>query len=262
MDTPSTTTPLPPPDRSEAYAATFRFYEELNDFLPEEKRKRDVVYTFSGKPSIKDAIEAQGIPHTEVDLITANGVSVGFDYSLKNGDRIAVYPMFEGLDISPIVKLREKPLREPKFVLDVHLGKLARLMRLLGLDTLYRNDYDDAHIASISATQRRAVLTRDRMLLHYRVITHGYWLRSMKAEEQLSEVIRRFDLRGNLSPYSRCLACNGQLEPVAKDKILGRLEPKTSLYYDTFFRCRECGKIYWKGSHFDTLRKTVKKFGS
>jgi len=249
------------PDTTPLFA-TFRFYEELNDFLSEEKRKQDVMYGFSGKPSIKDAIEAQGIPHTEVDLIVANGASVGFDYSLKDDDRIAVYPMFEGLDISPIVKLREKPLREPKFVLDVHLGKLARLMRLLGLDVLYRNDYDDKLLACISATQHRALLTRDRKLLHYRMITHGCLLRSMNADEQLSQVIRRFDLKENLSPFSRCLECNGPLESAEKDKILDRLEPKTIRYYDTFFQCAQCRKIYWKGSHFGRLAAVVEEVRS
>jgi uncharacterized protein len=245
---------------SSPLSATFRFYEELNDFLPAEKRKLDLTYTFFGKPSIKDAIEAQGVPHTEVDLIVANSVSVGFDYSLKEGDRIAVYPLFEGLDITPIVMLRENPLREPKFVLDVHLGKLARLMRLLGLDTLYRNDYDDPEIAQISVSQRRALLTRDRMLLHLRIITHGYCLRSMNADEQLEEVIRRFDLKSFISPFRRCLVCNGASQSVQKETILNMLKPKTILCYDLFFQCVECGKIYWKGSHFERLAEVVEKF--
>jgi uncharacterized protein len=237
--------------------ATFRFYEELNDFIVPEKRKQSVAYVFQGKPSVKDAIEAQGIPHTEVDLIVVNGVSVGFDYSLQDGDRVAVYPMFEAIDIAPIVMLREKPMRDPRFVLDVHLGKLARLMRLLGFDALYRNDYDDPEIALISASQRRAVLTRDRKLLHWSHITHGYCLRSVFAEKQLEEVIRRFDLKALASPFSRCLACNGMMEPVEKGAILDKLEPKTIQYYDAFFRCSSCGKIYWKGSHFERLVKTV-----
>jgi hypothetical protein len=243
-------------------SASFRFYEELNDFLPHDKRKQTLTYTFYGKPSIKDAIEAHGVPHTEVDLITANGQSVGFEYSLKDGDRIAVYPMFEGIDITPIVKLREKPLRDPRFVLDVHLGKLARLMRLLGFDTLYRNDYDDPEIAQISVSQSRAVLTRDRRLLHLRIITHGYYLRSMNAEEQLEEVIRRFDLKRLISPFGRCLICNGAMESVKKEKILDLLEPKTRFCYDAFFQCTGCGKVYWKGSHFGKLSEVVGRFSN
>jgi uncharacterized protein with PIN domain len=242
-------------------SATFRFYEELNDFLPVEKRKRELTYAFFGRPSIKDAIEAQGVPHTEVDLIIADSLSVGFEYHLGHGDRIAVYPVFEGVDITPIVKLREKPMREPRFILDVHLGKLARLMRLLGFDALYRNDYDDPHIARISAEKNRIVLTRDRKLLHIRIVTHGYLLRSLNAEEQLEEVMRRFDLKGLISPFCRCLACNGAVRPVKKEEILDLLEPQTARCYESFFQCLECGKIFWKGSHFTRLSEIVKHFG-
>jgi len=247
-------------ENERSFTATFRFYAELNDFLPEGKRLQRLPYTFSGKPSVKDAIEAQGIPHTEVDLIVVEGESIGFDYHLRDGDEVAVYPVFESLDITPIVKLREKPLREPRFILDVHLGKLARHMRLLGFDTLYRNDYADPEIVELSVSERRAVLTRDRRLLRARVITHGYWLRSTDAEEQLAEVIRRFDLKRLISPFSRCLACNGSMEPVKKEEILDLLEPKTKLYFDEFYRCAECGKIYWRGSHSGQLDKVVRRY--
>jgi uncharacterized protein len=241
-------------------SASFRFYEELNDFLPPDKRKQTLAYAFLGKPSVKDAIEAQGVPHTEIDLITANGFSVDFEYSLRDGDRIAVYPMFEGIDISPIVKLRERPMHDPKFVLDVHLGTLARLMRLLGFDTLYKNDYKDPEIAHISASQHRAVLTRDRGLLHWSLITYGYCPRSMIAEEQLEEVIRRFDLKGFIAPFSRCMACNGSMHAVKKENIIDRLEPQTIKCYDSFVQCDSCGHIYWKGSHYGKLSEVVRKF--
>ncbi len=247
-------------NKNKPYTAMFRFYEELNDFLPEEKRKTTILYNFDGNPSIKDAIEAQGIPHTEIDMIIVNEESVGFDYHLKNGDHVGVYPMFESIDISPLVRLREHPLRAPKFILDVHLGKLARLMRLCGFDTLYRNDYDDPEIIELSVSQKRIILTRDRALLHARIITHGYCLRSMNASEQLSEVIRRFDLKSIIAPFSRCLSCNGTLHSVDKASISDQLEPKTKLYYDGFFRCDGCGKIFWKGSHFEKLESVVKKF--
>jgi uncharacterized protein with PIN domain len=248
------------PNNATPLFATFRFYEELNDFLPLQKRNHTLTYSFFGKPSIKDAIEAQGIPHTEVDLIVANGQSVGFEYHLRSGDFISVYPVFEGIDITSVVKLREQPLRNPKFILDVHLGKLARLMRLLGFDTFYRNDYDDLGIARISALQHRAVLTRDRKLLHVRIITHGCCLRSMNAEAQLEEVIRRFDLKGLISPFSRCLICNGTTQSVDKESIAHLLEPKTRIYYNSFFQCVACGKIYWQGSHFGRLSRIVNAF--
>src|SRR3989338_9144205 len=112
--------------------AHFRFYEELNDFLPPERRKTTFTREFRNRASVKDMIEALGVPHTEVDLILVNGASVDFSYLVQDGDRISVYPMFESFDIRPLVHLRPRPLREPKFVLDTHLGKLAVYLRLLG----------------------------------------------------------------------------------------------------------------------------------
>ena len=242
------------PARTGAHAAEFRFYEELNDFLKPHQRQRALTYRFNGHPGIKDAIEAQAVPHTEVDLIIVNGESVGFDYPLQPGDRVAVYPVFEGLDISPIVKLREKPLRQIAFVVDVNLGRLARHLRLLGFDTLFSNAYADPEIVAIAAEQKRIVLTRDRRLLHAKAVTHGYWVRSVHVPRQVEEVLRRFDLTGQIQPFSRCADCNGRIEPVAKADILDRLEPMTKKYYDTFYRCPACGKIYWEGSHVGKIR--------
>ena len=123
------------------HKATFRFYEELNDFLPKEKRKKRFEHNFIDRASVKDVIESFGVPHTEVDLIIVNGESKNFSYIINDGDDISVYPVFESIDISNLQKLRPEPLREPKFILDVHLGTLARYLRMLGFDTNYRNDY-------------------------------------------------------------------------------------------------------------------------
>lgn len=234
--------------------AEFRFYEELNDFLRPAQRKQTLCYEFAGRPAIKDPIEALGVPHTEVDLIIVNGASVGFDHPLQSGDRVAVYPMFESFDISPLVKLRERPLRNTAFVVDVNLGKLARRLRMLGFDALYDNRYGDAQIADIAAAERRIVLTRDRRLLFAKRITHGYWLRSVQPGEQVREVLDRCDLWRQIRPLRRCIACNGWLEAVTKADILEQLQPKTRLYYENFFRCRECGRIYWAGSHVADMR--------
>ena len=235
------------------HSATFRFYEELNDFLPLHRRKRDCHYGFNGHPAIKDAIESQGVPHTEVDLIVVNGKSVGFDHQLLPGDRAAVYPMFESLDISPIVALRDAPLRRSAFILDVHLGKLARLLRLLGFDALYRTDYDDPEIIRIALDEHRIILTRDRRLLHDRRITHGRWLHSTNSERQAREVIERFQLENDIRRFKRCPLCNGLVEAVGKEEVLARLEPLTQKYYSEFFRCTGCNKLYWKGSHYDRI---------
>ncbi len=244
-------------ERSYEHAAEFRFYEELNDFLPPAQRRQTLPYRFNGHPGIKDPIEAFGVPHTEVDLIVVNGESVGFGYHLQNGDRVAVYPVFEALDITPVVRLREAPLRRLAFVVDVNLGKLARRLRLLGFDTLFSNAYRDPEIVQIAAEQRRIVLTRDRRLLHARAVTHGYWVRAVLPARQLAEVVRRFDLAGHIRPFARCADCNGEIEPVAKQRVLHLLEPGTRRHYDEFFRCSVCGKIYWEGSHVARLRQRL-----
>lgn len=243
----------------EPHSAEFRFYAELNYFLPKDKQKRSVVYRFNGNPSVKDAIESLGVPHTEVDLIIANGASVGFDYHLQPGDRIAIYPMFESLDISAMAHVRRSPLRKTAFVLDVHLGKLARLLRMLGFDTLYRNDYDDPEIVDISLNQHRIILTRDRGILKRKAVTHGYYVKSNSPKEQLREVIRRFDLADQINPFHRCIACNGLLTPVNKEDVLSELPPKTSIYFEEFHQCKSCGKIYWKGSHYQRMKKFIGK---
>lgn len=235
------------------HEAQFRFYEELNDFLSPDQRKKTVTYRFNGHPAIKDSIEAQGVPHTEVDLITVNGKSVGFDYQLQPGDRAAVYPVFESLDITPLVRLRSEPLRRTAFVLDVHLGKLARILRLLGFDALYRNDFDDAEIIRISLDEHRIILTRDRPMLFNKVITHAHWLHSTDAEKQASEVLQRFDLFDQVRMFHRCAVCNGLIQSVEKADILDQLEPLTREYYDCFFQCPDCEKIYWRGSHCDRI---------
>ncbi len=237
------------------YTAEFRFYEELNDFLRPAQRKRTLPYRFSGHPGIKDPIEVFGVPHTEVELIIVNGQSVGFNYQLQTGDRVAVYPFFESLDISPLLKLREKPLRNPRFIIDVNLGKLAKRMRLLGFDCLYRNDYRDAEVVNIAVNEQRIVLTRDRRLLYAKHISHGYWVRAVNVDSQVDEVLRRFDLYESIQPFARCLACNGVLASVAKADILDRLEPKTRLYYEDFYRCTDCQRIYWEGSHIEDMQQ-------
>ncbi|HUI92088.1 MAG TPA: Mut7-C RNAse domain-containing protein [Chitinivibrionales bacterium] len=235
----------------------FRFYEELNDFLPSRKRKQQFEYGFSGKPSIKDAIEAIGVPHTEIDLIIVDGASVGFDYRLRNNDVVSVYPMFEALDITPLLHLREAPLREPKFICDVHLGTLARLLRLAGFDTLYRNDYGDELIVEIALAENRCILTRDRGILKRKAVTHGYCLRSTDPEQQIREVLGRFDLYSSMKPFTLCIECGGAISRVDKASVASALPEKTRECYDEFFQCGRCGKVFWQGSHFPNLQKTI-----
>ncbi len=229
--------------------AFFRFYEELNDHLPERWKKKKFSYEFKGKPSVKNTIQAIGVPHIEVDLILVNGESVSFDYQLKGGEEVSVYPVFESLDISPLIRLRPKPLRESRFIVDVNLGKLAQKLRLLGFDTLFRNDLEDDEIIEIALNERRIILTRDRGILKQNAVTHGYWLRNYDPKKQLEEVINRLQLQNNFRPFIRCSNCNGELEPIARENLDGRLSADTLTYYDEFWECSSCRKIYWQGSH-------------
>ena len=231
----------------------FRFYEELNDFLPEEKRKIRFVLNYIDRASVKDVIESLGAPHTEIDLILVNGDSVRFDYLINDGDDISVYPVFESLDITNVQHLRPKPLRNPKFVADVHLGRLARYLRMMGFDVLYKNDFDDNEIVRLSLSERRAILTRDRGILKRNEVTHGYWIRSIKVKEQVIEVIKRFDLKNNIKEFSRCINCNSALESIPKSKIIAELPPKVSKSQESFSRCPACKKNYWKGTHHQKM---------
>ena len=238
--------------------AYFRFYEELNDFLPSEKRKTTFAYSFNGSPSVKDAIEAIGIPHTEVDLILANSLSVDFSYNLKNEDRVSVYPVFESIDIRSVAHLREKPLRDLRFVNDVHLGKLSRYMRLCGFDTVYNKEFNDQDIINQALTGNRVILTRDQGLLRNKKVTHGYCIRSQHTEEQLKEVISRFDLKKRITPFTRCMICNELLIDTTKQEILCRIQPLTRRYYRKFKICPSCDRIYWNGSHYNRMRSYLK----
>jgi uncharacterized protein with PIN domain len=235
----------------------FRFYEELNDFLPPARRKVEFTHDFDRRASIKDMIESFGVPHPEIDLILVNGESVDFDYIVNDGDRVSVYPVFECLDVSPATRLRARPLRDPRFVVDCNLGRLARYLRLLGFDCVYRNDYSDADVARISQQQHRIVLTRDRRLLLRKIITHGLFVRSVKPRDQVREVLERLDLYRDLRAFTRCTRCNATLERVAKGAVEDRLEPKTRKYYQRFLQCTECGQIYWQGSHHDRAQRLI-----
>jgi hypothetical protein len=240
-------------DHEYSKTARFRFYEELNDFLPFDKRKTPFSYHFNGAPRMKDVIEDVGVPHKSVDLILVNSTSAGLDYRLQHNDRISVYPVFESLDISPLVRLRKSPLRKSTFILDVHLGRLAKLLRMLGFDSLYRNNYEDSEIISISLKEKRIILTRDRGLLKRKAVTHGYWMESTKPRRQIQEVVRRFDLLSQIRPFHRCMVCNGIISKIDKTAGMHHLPAAAALYYKEFNGCLTCGRIYWKGSHYNKM---------
>lgn len=238
--------------------ATFRFYEELNEFLPPPDRKKDIKVSFKQRNSVKDMIESLGVPHTEIDLILANREAVDFNYIVRDRDRISVYPMFESLDISPLNRLHPKPLRRTRFVLDTHLGKLAKYLRMLGFDTLYDNQYTDPQLADLSSTgERRILLTRDVGLLKHRQITHGYFVRETSPRKQIREILDRFDLRRSIKPFNRCVNCNGVLEAAVRSDVHGQVPEGIYDRFDKFVRCRDCRQIYWKGGHYDRMLRFI-----
>ncbi|HXH04514.1 MAG TPA: Mut7-C RNAse domain-containing protein [Candidatus Competibacteraceae bacterium] len=237
----------------------FRFYEELNDFLPPERRKQSFIHCFTGTPSVKDQIQALGVPHTEVDLILVNGASVSFGHRLRGGERVAVYPMFERFDIGGLTRLRARPLRAPRFVLDVHLGKLARYLRFLGFDTRYRNDYHDVEIVRIARAERRIVLTRDLGILKHNAVTHGAFLHATNPRQQLAEVLTRFDLWRQVRMFSRCSHCNGLIVRTRRTELAEHLPGAILERYRAFYRCADCGQVYWEGSHYDRMNQWVQE---
>jgi len=246
---------------AERFRSVFRFYEELNDFLPPERRKRDFELEVDRARSVKDAIESAGVPHTEVDLIVVDGRSVDFAHLLRGGERVAVYPMFESLDISPVVRLRPMPLRDPRFVADGHLGKLARHLRMAGFDTQYGNDWDDDEIVRRSAADRRTILTRDKGMLRRSDVHRGYFVRATESEAQLNEVVRALQLESLVAPFTRCRECNVPLEEVAKEDVIARLPEKVRAYYERFKRCPGCDRVYWEGTHFARMQGVLNRLG-
>ena len=235
--------------------ASVRLYAELNDFIPPARRGQDLPVQFHVPPAVKDIVEGLGVPHTEIDLILVNSRSVGFAEPVHDGDRVSVYPMFESLDIRPLLLLRPEPLRVTRFLLDVHLGRLAAYVRMLGFDTAYWRDAGDEELADMSRTERRILLTRDTGLLKRGRVTHGYFVRATEPRRQLIEIVERFDLRASAKPFTRCLRCNGGLEPAEPDTVAGRLPEGVRRRFSRFRQCEGCGQVYWEGTHHQRMRR-------
>jgi len=234
-----------------------RFYAELNDFLSPQHQKIAFKHVYKGRVSVKDLIESLGVPHTEIDLILVNGESVDFSYHVHHEDQIGVYPMFESMDVTGLSKVRPVPLRRFKFVVDIHLGKLAKYLRLLGFDVLYENHYSDSELALLSSHEQRILLTRDSGLLKRRIVVYGHFVRHIQPLKQLQEIILRLDLRPLIKPFYRCIRCNGLLNHVDKNEVKDRLLPKTIQYYSHFKQCQDCKKVYWQGSHYQKMQSLI-----
>ena len=236
---------------------TFRFFAELNDFLPHDRRQQAYLYDVPGRPSVKDAIEAQGVPHTEVALIRLNGDVSPFSALLNEGDHIAVYPIFTGIDLdqlsNPYACIPPEPIR---FVADIHLGKLAASLRMLGFDTAYGEEADE-ELAAKSVQEKRVLLTRDLGLLKRGQIQYGYYPRATDPKKQVVEVLRRYQLIDSIHPFQRCSLCNGLIQAVPKASIQSLVPQGIYTEQDTFHQCLQCEQVYWKGSHYDRLADWV-----
>lgn len=242
---------------SESRTVSIQFYAELNDFIHREKRGAAFEVYLNGPTSVKDLIESQGVPHTEVGSIMLKHEAVDFCCLVSDGDHINVYPETQKLDPTRSARLHNRPLAQIKFVLDTHLGKLAKYLRMLGFDTLYKNDYEDEQLAEIASQQQRIVLSRDRGLLKRKIIEYGHYVRHTQPLEQLAEIMQWLDLQKHLKPFSRCTTCNGLLHSVSKKDIESQLAPKTRQYYNEFKQCAGCKQIYWKGTHYQQLQQIV-----
>ena len=234
-----------------------RFYGPLGDFLPAELRGTSFIRSLPDTTTVKDAIESIGVPHPEVELLLVDGVSVRFDRQLREGERIAAYPPFARLEAERISLVRPPPLEEPRFIADVHLGKLARLLRLLGFDAAYGRELKDAEIERRALAEERIVLTRDLGLLKRGSIRRGYWVRSQDPARQIREVVARFALRDRVRPYRFCLKCNGPISPASPEEVAASLKRGTAGCYRELYRCIGCGQVYWRGAHFRGLERLI-----
>lgn len=242
-----------------SHTFTIRFIGNLDIFLAPERRKITFSHTIKGKPSIKDTVEALGVPHTEVDCLVVDGRSVDFNYQVKGGEKIRVYPDSAKVRLPDIRKLQPRFPYRPRFIADVHLGKLARHLRLLGFDTLYEKDYADDEIIEKARREKRIVLTRDIGLLKNKAVRYGFFVRAADATGRIKEIVRKFRLFDHVKPFTLCLKCNGRIRRTAKAGIAHKLPPETKKYYTAFYACLSCGKVYWKGAHHRRLTAIVKR---
>lgn len=237
--------------------AEFRFYAELNRFIARACRQRAFTRHYARDATVKHMIEALGVPHTEVEMILVNGVAADFSHRMQDGDRVSIFPHFHAWDISPLTNLHPPLAQAIRFIADAHLGRLAKSLRMLGFDVLYRNSYHDNDVVRIARDDERIVLTRDRDLLIRKDLAHGCYLYSTVCDEQVCEVLARFNLIAAVHPLSRCLACNGLLRPIDKAVADDRVPLESGRHYDRFFECESCRRVFWEGSHVARMRNRI-----
>ena len=237
----------------------FTFHNDLQMLLSRTQAGRVLKYVLKRRASLKDIIESQGIPHTEVGQIFLQDTEVGFDFIPEGGEVIDVLPFTDAASVFASTLLRPRPARLSKFMADINVKKLARNLRMLGLDTTLVPEMRLADIGYLATSQQRILITRNRELLKCNSVVHGHLLRSENHIIQLEEVVKRYQLKPYITPFTRCINCNGELRPVTKQAVYYRLEPLTRKYFDSFKLCADCEKIYWQGSHHEQMRQLVER---
>ncbi|RZB34543.1 MAG: uncharacterized protein SRB1_00311 [Desulfobacteraceae bacterium Eth-SRB1] len=240
---------------------TISFPEEFNCFKRRKNKGPEIIYTLEQKTSIKHIIESLGVPHTEIGKIFAEDKEVDFNYIPVNSQKITVLSITPPFDVTRPSFLRPEPLQKIRFVVDVNVGKLALLLRMLGLDAVYSPKYVDRDILYFSGKEKRIVLSKDTGLLECRQVIFGRHVRSIYPDDQLIEIIKFFGINGPFKFFIRCLRCNKKLVPINKKDILHRLEPKTKRYFNRFKICPQCRRIYWQGSHHEKMKIRLQKNG-
>lgn len=238
------------------------FWGNLKELLrPPFRGQKRVAYELTRQASVKDIIEALGVPHTEVGRLTVAGQEIPFSTAGAADDTLEVYPLSPPVDVSTPTLLRPEPLAKIAFAVDVNVGKLATLLRMAGFDTFYRNYISDPELIEVALRERRILLSKDTDLLKRKEVVFGYLVREIHPENQLAEIVDLFGIKGQLKPLSRCLRCNGLLQPVGKEEIIEQLEPLTKEHYDSFRQCLGCDRIYWPGSHRDKMLLVLNRYG-
>lgn len=219
------------------------FNEGLADLV-----KSNSVSVETLRTNFKSIIEDAGVPHTEVGTLVFNGINVKISDILKESGTLLVHP-----------KESENLRGEAQFILDVHLGTLAKYLRMLGFDTLYENDYEDREIVETAMKEKRIILTRDRGILKRSSVEYGYLIRSFNPRKQLHEVLKRYMLYRQISPLTRCLMCNGRIVPISKKEIMNNIPKKSREAFDEFYICEKCHRVYWKGSHYERFKEIIEE---
>lgn len=236
---------------------TVRCYAELNDFLPRARRQRAFEVECSPGGSVKDLLEGLGVPHTQIDLLLVNREAVTFDHPVAAGDRVTAYPVFEAFDVAGLTRVRPAPLREVRFVLDGHLGRLAAFLRLAGFDTLCPPGASDSDLVQLASGEHRVLLTRDQALLKRRVLTHGSYVHATGPAEQFREVVERFQLARLAHPFRRCMRCNALLREASDEAVAAQVPSRSRACFHRFLECPGCRRVYWEGSHYARLRRLL-----